>query len=49
VGAASVEDDDVPFPERFVALKGKLEKQLLLSEGLTVTIRAMLSRIGVNG
>jgi type I restriction enzyme M protein len=49
VGAADVEDDDVPFPERFAALKGKLDAQLVESDRLAATIRANLARIDVNG
>ena len=39
VGAADVEDDDVPFPERFAALRAKLEEQFAEAERLTATIR----------
>jgi type I restriction enzyme M protein len=45
VGAEEVEDDDVPFPERFAALKAKLEQQLVEAERLTKSIRQRLTRI----
>jgi type I restriction enzyme M protein len=47
VGAAEMEDDDVPFNERFAALKTKLEAQLADAEKLTATIRINLAGIGV--
>ena len=40
VGAADVEDDDVPFAERFAALRAKLEEQFAEADKLTATIRA---------
>ena len=48
VGAADVEDDDVPFEERFMILKATLEGQLAEAEKLTATIRAKLSEVSVN-
>ena len=42
VGAADVEDDDVPFPERFAALRAKLEEQFAEADKLTATIRTSL-------
>ena len=49
VGAADIEDDDVPFEERFAALKAKLEGQFDEADTLTAMIRAKLRGIGVNG
>jgi type I restriction enzyme M protein len=48
VGAADVEDDEVPFAERFAALRGKLEGQFAEAEKLTVTIRSKLAGIGLD-
>jgi type I restriction enzyme M protein len=42
VGAADVEDDDVPFPDRFAALREKLEEQFSESDKLTSSIRHSL-------
>ncbi|WAC28061.1 type I restriction-modification system subunit M [Ancylobacter sp. SL191] len=47
VGAADVEDDEVPFAERFGALREKLEEQFAASDGLTSAIRENLMRIVV--
>ena len=49
VGAADVEDDDVPFPERFAALRAKLDEQFSEAERLTATIRAQLQGLGADG
>ena len=49
VGAADLEDDDVPFPERFAALRTKLDEQFEEAEMLTATIRSKLAGIAVNG
>jgi type I restriction enzyme M protein len=46
VGAADVEDDDVPFAERFGLLKQKLEAQFSEADVLTSEIRGQLTRIG---
>lgn len=48
VGAADVEDDDVPFSERFAGLSQKLKKQFLVSEGLEETIKSVLEAVGAN-
>ena len=48
VGAADVEDDDVPFAERFAALRAKLEEQFAEGEKLTATIRQKLGGGGAN-
>ena len=48
VGAADLEDDDVPFPERFAALRAKLEEQFAEADKLTATIREKLSGIVSN-
>lgn len=48
VGAADVEDDDVPFVERFAALRKKLEEQFAESDRLTATIRSKLAGIAVD-
>jgi type I restriction enzyme M protein len=47
VGAAEVEDDDMPFAERFAALKEQLEAQFTKAEDLTTTIRARLTGVGL--
>ena len=49
VGAADVEDDDVPFAERFTALRAKLEEQFTIGEQLTAVIRAKLAGVVVDG
>lgn len=49
VGAADVEDDDVPFAERFAALQSKLDEQFAESDKLTVAIREKLARVHANG
>jgi type I restriction enzyme M protein len=45
VGAADVEEDDVPFAERFGALQAKLEEQFNASALLAATIRKKLSGV----
>ena len=45
VGAADVEDDDVPFAERFAALRAKLEEQFAESDRLTGQIRLNLNHL----
>lgn len=45
VGAEDAEDDEVPFAERFAALRLKLDEQFMEAERLTQTIRDALSRI----
>ena len=49
VGAEDVEDDDVPFAERFTALRAKLEKQFVEADALTAIIREKLSEVCVHG
>jgi type I restriction enzyme M protein len=49
VGAADVEDDDVPFSERFSVLQARLEEQFASADKLTATIREKLMRIGSYG
>ena len=46
VGAADVEDDEVPFVERFATLRETLEKQFTEADSLTAAIRAQLAGIG---
>ena len=46
VGAAAVEEDAVPFPERFAELQGKLATQFAEAETLTATIREKLASLG---
>ena len=48
VGAADVEDDDTPFPERFAALQEKLDAQFVEADRLTATIRIKLSEVMVD-
>ncbi len=45
VGAADVEEDDVPFEERFMALRKNLEQQFAEGEGLQDAIREGFRRI----
>jgi type I restriction enzyme M protein len=45
VGAADVEEDEIPFPERFAALQAELETQFTESDQLTATIRERLAGI----
>jgi type I restriction enzyme M protein len=49
VGAADIEDDDVPFGERFASLRAKLEENFVEADALTATIRAKLARVSVDG
>lgn len=49
VGAADVEDDEMPFADSFATLKKKLNEQFAESEKLSITIRRELTRVGVNG
>ena len=49
VGAADIEDDDVPFAERFETLEAQLERQLAAAARLTNTIQAKLSAVKTNG
>lgn len=48
VGAADIEDDEVPFAERFAALRATLEGQFAESDRLSVTIRAKLAAVASN-
>jgi type I restriction enzyme M protein len=43
VGAADIEEDDVPFPERFSALRDKLEGQFAEAKALSISISASLA------
>jgi type I restriction enzyme M protein len=45
VGAAAIEDDGTPFPERFAELKAKLEEQFAEGEELEARIQAQLARV----
>jgi type I restriction enzyme M protein len=47
VGAADVEDDDVPFEERFAVLRTKLEEQFSEADRLTEMIRSKLAGIAL--
>ena len=49
VGAADLEDDDVPFAERFTALQARLYEQFSEAERIAATIRAKLAGISTNG
>jgi type I restriction enzyme M protein len=49
VGAADIEDDDVPFLERFDSLRAKLDKQFAKADELTAIIRAKLGGVVING
>jgi type I restriction enzyme M protein len=47
VGAADVEDDDIPFLDRLSLLQEKLEGQFLESDRLAATIRTKLAGVGL--
>ncbi|MGN7292366.1 type I restriction-modification system subunit M [Rhizobium sp. SAFR-030] len=49
VGAADVEDDDMPFAERFAALQAKLSGQFAEAETMTASILKKLAGVGVDG
>ena len=49
VGAAAAEQDDVPFVERFTALKERLDEQLAEGEELGALIQAKLEGVVVDG
>lgn len=49
VGAADVEDDDIPFAERFASLQAKLGEQFDASDRLTATIRKKLAGVTADG
>ncbi len=49
VGAADVEDDDMPFVERFAALQAKLQEQFKSSDRLTGTILKKLEGVIADG
>jgi type I restriction enzyme M protein len=48
VGAAVEEDDDTPFPERFAALREKLEGLFGEADKLTALIREKLAGVSIN-
>jgi type I restriction enzyme M protein len=48
VGAAEVEDDDVPFSERFAALRAKLGHQFEEADKLMVIIRTTLAGVSID-
>lgn len=49
VGAAAVDGDGLPFPERFATLTAELNVQLSESDTLKAKILAMLSKVNVDG
>ena len=49
VGAADVDADDMPFAERFGALRAKLEGQFSEAETLTNAIRVSLAKVDLGG
>jgi type I restriction enzyme M protein len=49
VGAAEADEDDVPFADRFAALKVKLEEQFAEANLLTATIRQKLEGVIADG
>lgn len=49
VGAAYVEDDDMPFAERFAVLQQKLDAQFVVAERLTSDIRQRLAGVVLDG
>jgi type I restriction enzyme M protein len=48
VGAADVEEDDMPFAERFAALQAKLDEHFVEAEGLTASVREKLAWVGAH-
>ena len=48
VGAEDVEDDDVPFAERYALLRTKLDEQFAEAETLAATIQLKLREISVD-
>ena len=49
VGAADIEDDEVPFAERLLSLKSDLEEQFINSDNLMALIRENLLKVIVDG
>jgi len=49
VGAAPADEDAVPFPERFAALRMKLEEQLEEGERLNTLVRSSISKVSEHG
>jgi len=49
VGTAAAEEDDVPFTERFAALRAKLEEQFEEGERLNTLVRSSLSKVSSHG
>jgi len=49
VRAAAVEEDGVPFPEKFAELRAKLEAQLTDGEKLGAVIREKLDGVIADG
>ncbi len=49
VGAADIEDDDVPFLERFASLRARLDEQFAEANRLMPTIRAKLVGVVIDG
>jgi type I restriction enzyme M protein len=47
VGAADLEDDHMPFPERFAALKASLMQQFTEASVIETAIKAALDRLDV--
>jgi type I restriction enzyme M protein len=45
VGAADIEDDEVPFAERFATLRARLEEQFVEAERLTREINRALASV----
>lgn len=48
VGAADVEDDDVPFSKRFAALRSRLEEQFAQADALSGAIRSKLRDVSAD-
>ncbi|MCB9960153.1 MAG: SAM-dependent DNA methyltransferase [Rhodospirillaceae bacterium] len=48
VGAAAAEEDDVPFPERFAALKATLAEQFAEADKLSALIQTKLGEVGTD-
>ena len=45
VGAAEVDEDEMPFEERFGALKQKLDNHFQASDETSKALRALLARL----
>jgi type I restriction enzyme M protein len=49
VGAADIENDDMPFVEKFAELRLALDQQMVAAELLSASIRVQLAKVGADG